>query len=638
LRSDGELLTDYARLGSEDAFAELVKRHGPMVEAVCRRRLGSDAEDAFQAVFVLLARKAGGLASRREIGPWLHRTCGFVVRATVRERTRRRAHEEEAAAVKDASTPRTQQSPLEQGEVAGHLDDAVASLPERLRCVVVLCYLQGATQDEAARRLHLPLGTVAWRCSRGLEKLRARLEKRGVALGAAALGSLLLEGAATAAQSFTLLPSALAAPQIAAASATAGSACSSVLIAEGAIKMIFWAKMTKLSAAVAVAAIVIGCAGAPVVMSSMRAPEPPKMQIKDMWVVEAPPLEIPVETGKPLPAKAKETSKNADIVLRLRCTAVKPIGKRKKYTLDIVKVLKGENFSDPIEITMPGRKPGTLDFAISTFERGSVKLNPRMKELLAEANPGFEFDVAIDISNSVTFDRPLDISHESTSTLRFGYCALKRGGKLESLHRFPLGKWFTVPGSGARCKLPEKRPDPFARENIEQLPPEVMKKLRRQETACLAKGHALDSAYAKYARNRGTQALREAATAVAVINPASKALSEAIEKALQQAMGASYSRPVSVGWMIRSKDGMQEEKTFSVDGINRPLREYVARVGKKSLAVHDRLADLRVTAKTTQLTPAKLAALLAAKVGGRALKRGKVWHIIPRDEAPKQQF
>ncbi len=638
MRSDGELLTDYSKQGSEEAFAELVRRHGPMVEAACRRRLGSDAEDAFQAVFVLLARKARQLAARRELGPWLHRACGFVARSVVRESNRRRHHEKEAGDMREASLPGARGSCIEKSEAAAHVDDAVANLPKRFRRVVVLCYLEGATQEQAAERLKVPLGTVAWRCSRGLEKLRARLRKRGVTLGATALGSLLLEGASHASQSFTLLPSAMAAPKIAAAGASAGTVSLSLTVAEGAIKMMFWAKMTKLGFAAAAALVAIGCAGAPVVMSSMCAPQSHKPTIKGMWVVEAPPLQLPKAGAKQPVTSRTRKQEEANLVLRLRCTAIKPIGKQKKYTLEILKVIKGEEFSGPIEVTVPGRKPGTLDFVSAPLESGSVKLDDRLRELLAQAKPGFEFDVAMDLEESVTFDIPATERHLTTSTSNFGYDAMWRGDRLVSIHRFPLGKWSRKPGSSARIMMPANRPDPFAREGVERIHTEVLKKLRAQEANYLTKELALDAAYERYARGGGEQVLSAISRTISEMNRTRDSLRHNVERALQDALGASYSRPVSAGSMIISEKGVIKEAKFSVDGVNRPLREYVTKIGTKYIAADDRLADLQISIDTEQMPVRELAALLADRVNGRAVRRGKIWHIVPREEEPRKRF
>ena len=644
MKTDGQLLTAYAKRDSQEAFAELVRRHGPMVEATCRRRLGPEAEDAFQAVFVLLARKAAALSGRSELGPWLYRACGFVTRSSIRERKRRRHHEKEAADMKKASASPAAMPSAEQEIVARHVDDAVSALPARFRRVVILCYLEGATQQQAAERLRLPLGTVAWRCSRGLEKLRGKLERRGVTLGAAALGSLLLAEASSAAPSFSLLPSALAAPKIAAAGASAGTAAISAAIAEGAIKMMFWMKMTKISAAIATAVLALGCAGAPIIVSSMRVQRPAKPSVEEVWVVDHPPLTIPEATVANPQTGPDPRGAKADLLVQLRCTAVERIGKTKKYTLDVVEVTKGEAFDGPIQVTAPGRRPGTLDFVSGPMETGSVKLTDRLKGLLAKARPGLEFRLAMNLSESVRFDPPLNVATNTASSGNFGYATTKRGGKFVSIHRFALGEWFRIPDSGARVRLKKKRDDLFAREGIDRLTPAVMRKLRRQEVECLQASLAVDDAYNNYMGAPSPEALGQAASAVARVSPAWASLRRNIEAALREALGPSYSYPVSIGSQVHIKDSRVTAR-FSVTGVNRPLREYVTALRKSSastsaatITLDDRIAEQRLTLDTKHHTVEELARLLARKVRARVVRRGSVLRISLGSELPGQKF
>jgi RNA polymerase sigma factor (sigma-70 family) len=281
LTTDGELLRRYVREGDESAFGEIAGRHGPMVLAACRRMVPREAEDAAQAVFMLLAGKARRLVGKKELGPWLYSACAFVARASRRERFRRRAREREAAVMR-RDVPADAGAEAVNAEAAGHLDEAVQALPERYRKVVVLCYMEGASQSEAAERLGLPLGTVAARRGRALERLRKHLGRRGVSLSAAALGALLLEGTTAAAASLPkagLLPSALAASQVAAAGAGAGAAgVHAAMLAKGAMQMMFWSKVKTCAAlfgalavcgvAVPVAGRLIGTAAEPAALSA----------------------------------------------------------------------------------------------------------------------------------------------------------------------------------------------------------------------------------------------------------------------------------------------------------------------------------------------------------------------------------
>jgi RNA polymerase sigma factor (sigma-70 family) len=275
VRTDGELLATYARFGAEDAFAELVDRHGPMVRAACERLAGPDAEDAVQAVFVLLARKARRLSGRRDVGSWLHGTCRLVARTARRERARRAAREKEAAEMRRAQEE-AGISPAQRAELGRNIDDAVSALPERFRQVVVLCHLEGASQQEVADRLGLPLGTVATRSMRGLERLRGTLARRGLDLGAAALGAALLEAARGAAASFSaasILPSVLTASKASAAGAAAGAAGGgTALLVKGAVQTMFWSKV-KVASALLAGALAAGSA-VPMTAAAVRGGEP----------------------------------------------------------------------------------------------------------------------------------------------------------------------------------------------------------------------------------------------------------------------------------------------------------------------------------------------------------------------------
>jgi RNA polymerase sigma factor (sigma-70 family) len=185
--SEWQLLTRYLEHRDELAFAALVARHGPMVMGTCRRMLarGADAEDAFQATFLVLVRRARSLGPRDAIGPWLH---GVAARVSMRARSQaaRRMRVEpsagELAAVPDWTTSID-------GELAAILDQEVNRLPAKYRSPIVLCYLQGLTHEEAARQLNWPLGSVKGRLARARDLLRSRLLRRGIGRSTALLGA-----------------------------------------------------------------------------------------------------------------------------------------------------------------------------------------------------------------------------------------------------------------------------------------------------------------------------------------------------------------------------------------------------------------------------------------------------------------
>jgi RNA polymerase sigma factor (sigma-70 family) len=188
-QTDGQLVDLFATSRGEEAemaFATLVDRHGPMVIRVCRSILRDEdsAQDAFQATFLVLVRRARAVRNRNSIGSWLY---GVALRVATCERgsaARRQAHERRAAEL-SAATSRAATDP----DLAPVLHEELNQLPERYRAALVLCYLEGLACEEAAQRLRLPVGTVKSRLARGRERLRDRLTRRGLApsLGLGAL-------------------------------------------------------------------------------------------------------------------------------------------------------------------------------------------------------------------------------------------------------------------------------------------------------------------------------------------------------------------------------------------------------------------------------------------------------------------
>ncbi len=188
--TEGQLLERFLARRDEAAFEALVSRHGPMVLGVCRRLLRDprDVEDAFQATFLILVRKAATLRDRELLGNWLY---GVAHRVAVRARvnaSRRRARERPGAeeAAMEPMNDRDQQ------ELFSVLDEEIVRLPEKYRSAVVLCYIEGRTHEEAAFRLGCPVGTVKSRLYGARERLRIRLTRRGLAPSVLFLGATLL--------------------------------------------------------------------------------------------------------------------------------------------------------------------------------------------------------------------------------------------------------------------------------------------------------------------------------------------------------------------------------------------------------------------------------------------------------------
>lgn len=177
--SDGQLLERFAtgcNESAELAFAVLVEHHGPMVLRVCRGMLvdPNDRDDAFQATFLVLVKKARGLWVRDSLGPWLHQVA--VRTATALKSSSARRRKREALAVRDPEDHR------ESGrdDLVPLLHEEIERLPERFRAALVLCDLQGCSHEQAARHLGWPIGTVKSRQARGRQRLRERLFRRGI--------------------------------------------------------------------------------------------------------------------------------------------------------------------------------------------------------------------------------------------------------------------------------------------------------------------------------------------------------------------------------------------------------------------------------------------------------------------------
>ncbi len=146
------------------------RRHGPMVLGVCRRVLhnASDAEDAFQAAFIVLACKAHSIARPELLGSWLYRAA---FRTALRARAEKARRREQSAPLVDRAAP-VSAAAVELDELRRVLDEEIDRLPERYRVPVVLCYLEGRTNDEAARHLGCPVGTIASRLATARARLR----------------------------------------------------------------------------------------------------------------------------------------------------------------------------------------------------------------------------------------------------------------------------------------------------------------------------------------------------------------------------------------------------------------------------------------------------------------------------------
>jgi RNA polymerase sigma factor (sigma-70 family) len=222
---DGQLLAWYAASGDEAAFEALVARHGPMVLATCRGilRHEPDIEDAFQATFLVLARKAGSVRGGDALGGWLHRVAyRAAVQASIAA-ARRRRHEAEAAAMATLSTI----EPEPPAEIASIVHEELDRLPDRHRLPVVLCDLEGLTYQQAAGRLRWTEPTLRHRLLQGRSRLRERLTRRGVTAGA--MGLILASPDARAEVPAALARSAISVATGSATTATAAAISAAII-------------------------------------------------------------------------------------------------------------------------------------------------------------------------------------------------------------------------------------------------------------------------------------------------------------------------------------------------------------------------------------------------------------------------
>ncbi len=238
---------------AEDAFTILIERHGPMVWGVCRRLLPDRyaADDAFQATFLVLVRRASAVRVDDSLGPWLYgvsRRVAARARATYLRRGARETSGVEAVAAPAPDPDRAEQLAI--------LDEAIGRLPERQRAAIVLCDLEGLPHEEAARRLGCPVGTIESRLSRGRQRLRDRLVRRGLAPAAAALWAEMAREASAA------MPPALIkhTVRIVTSSPAAGAVPVAVTaLAQGVIQMMWLARLKPLVAVAA--ALTLATAG-----------------------------------------------------------------------------------------------------------------------------------------------------------------------------------------------------------------------------------------------------------------------------------------------------------------------------------------------------------------------------------------
>jgi RNA polymerase sigma factor (sigma-70 family) len=296
--TDAALLERFVADGEEASFAALLQRHGGMVLAVCRGliRQEQDAEDVFQATFLLLARKAGSVRKAASLGSWLH---GVARRLALKARVqgaRRQAREQRAASMRNVQT----ESTANWHDIKATLDEALDRLPDKYRTALILCYLEGKTHEAAARHVGCPLATLRSRIARGRSLLRQRLTKRGL-FSSAGFVALLALGGAEAAPAALLQRTLQAALSVRAGGllGTVASGPVAALVKKGS-KMMLAAKLQTATVLLIAASLVAG--GTSFVVQHVLAGQ----QQEQNAVVSAPQEEA--RTTEPLVAPAARTS------------------------------------------------------------------------------------------------------------------------------------------------------------------------------------------------------------------------------------------------------------------------------------------------------------------------------------------
>jgi len=318
--NDRQLLHAFSSQGNGEAFAILIERHGKMVLGVCRRVLGNvhDAEDAFQATFLVLARKAGSVVPREQVGNWLH---GVALRTALEARTRRARRRGREMQVKDMPHP-TASPEVNWDALHRLLDRELGRLPMKYRSAIILCDLEGRSRKEAARQLGLAEGTLSSRLATGRQMLARRLLRHGPIVPVAGLTSA-LAAQATAASVRSALVSATARAALVAGGGQAATDLFSaqvVSLSQGVLKTMFLHRLKVLT--VLLVGMVLGGVGVGAGIlpgkSQVVAGEPPAPLAQAARLARAEPEE-PLDGGMLLDEQVqKELRLSANQVRRLK--------------------------------------------------------------------------------------------------------------------------------------------------------------------------------------------------------------------------------------------------------------------------------------------------------------------------------
>jgi RNA polymerase sigma factor (sigma-70 family) len=374
--SDGQLLERFVRQRDEAAFTALLERHGPMVLGVCRRVLGDphDAEDAFQATFLVLAHKARSIGRPQALGSWLYCIAQRTALRAKFARSRRHARE---SVLDDLPAPETTEG-LAWHELRPALDEEVNRLPRKYRDAVVHCYLQEKTYTEAAKTLGLAAGTVSSRLARARDLLRKRLLRRGLTLSSSLLVGMLSQQALSAA-----VPSALrdattravlklvAGPAVLAGVTTQAVAT----LTEGVLKAMFLTKLTTIGVVLVLGAV---CAGSALVVHASAVGDRQRPTQADEAAAKTPPAD-----GD---QKAKEFPGPAERWLK---AARRPgLSAREKAAYEQIAKLHLCEFEQVTWVSFAGWKPGVeANESITALIRMGFDVLPQLAEALDDRTP-----------------------------------------------------------------------------------------------------------------------------------------------------------------------------------------------------------------------------------------------------------
>jgi RNA polymerase sigma factor (sigma-70 family) len=402
--ADSDLLDRFVQARDEVAFTALIERHGPMVFGVCRRALPNfhDAEDACQATLLVLARKAASVRNKTTLSNWLHGVACRVAANLKRDHSRRNSREQGVNAL-TATDPAAE---ITWREVQTVLDEEMQRLPERYRAPLILCYLECATRDEAAKLLGLSPTTLHGRLERARRLLRNRLAKRGLTLAAAMSAATLTETVAQAALAPTLVVSSTKAALLLATGqslAESGIATPVLVLTKEALKTMFLTKLKLGTAAALCAGLFMALIGGSVTSAGSTQDTKPRLDFIN-------------QLGAQQPVKADDREAAAPDV---RQTQTKKVEKEPGVVRGVLdQVDAQENW---ITVTLPGVrgiKNGELVTGKSVRLENllvgkTTKITVDGKEgKLAQVNPGMTVTLELEIGFGQIAIKKLDASED----------------------------------------------------------------------------------------------------------------------------------------------------------------------------------------------------------------------------------